>query len=378
MTSPFFDITFSVRYYGSSLNSKKFRLDIALFVHYHESSQKRKRREHQCGERLSLSVTLWMIAAPLKAKAQTNDPPPSGSCYVFSPRSSSIVEYSRRKMIVWEITPTSATDYDFTPWGLDENFVIIVGWTDFMEGEEKGEFGYSPDGYNFYPVNNPEMVNAYLPKPGFVGILKIAPILDDIPIGIYSGMPTHDDDSVTGDPWKMTVWEFWITDGAYGWVPSLDSELTFTAWIEPTVDHKGQSMASIIIFFLNASAEPGYCMNATPQNGQWDDTIGSDLKFHIDQPDPRVFRWDETTAGTWVPTTDATVKVICLDYGAHSGSLTAIATIAGENAIARLTRDGRSWVIELGIAFYYAPIPWDMDHNFISDFAGVYDWFFPI
>ncbi len=39
-------------------------------------------------------------------------------------------------MIVWEITPTSAIDYDFTPWGLEENFVVIVGWTDFMEGEE--------------------------------------------------------------------------------------------------------------------------------------------------------------------------------------------------------------------------------------------------
>ena len=117
---------------------------------------------------------------PLKAKAQTNDPPPSGSCYVFSPLSSSTVEYSRRGMIVWEITPTSATDYDFTPWGLEENFVVIVGWTDFDAG---GEFGYSPDGYNFYPVNNPEWVNAYRPKPDFIGILRIAPILDDIPIG---------------------------------------------------------------------------------------------------------------------------------------------------------------------------------------------------
>lgn len=45
--SRYLDITVSVHYYGSSLNSKRFHLDIALFVRYHESSQKRKRREHQ-------------------------------------------------------------------------------------------------------------------------------------------------------------------------------------------------------------------------------------------------------------------------------------------------------------------------------------------
>jgi hypothetical protein len=38
-----------------------------------------------------------------------------------------------------------------------------------------------------------------------VGVLRIAPILDDIPIGIYSGMQTYDDDPVTGEPWKMTI-----------------------------------------------------------------------------------------------------------------------------------------------------------------------------
>ncbi|MCX7968688.1 MAG: hypothetical protein N3B10_09420 [Armatimonadetes bacterium] len=244
--------------------------------------------------------------------------------------------------------------------------MVIVGWIaiDGSGNDAGGEFGYTPDGHSFHPVNNPEQVNCYRPRPDFVGVLKIAPILDDIPIGLYSGMPTHDDDRTTGEFWKMTVWEFWINDGAYGWVPSLDSELTFVAWIEPTVDHRGQSMAIIITFFLNASSEPGYCMNATRVNGQWDDTIGSDLKFHLDQPDPRLIRWDETTAGTWIATTDAIVKVVCLDYGAHSGSLTALATIGGENAIARLNRNGQ-WFK----GYYYAPIPWDENNNFISDFS---------
>ncbi|MFA0747519.1 MAG: hypothetical protein ACO2PL_14245 [Armatimonadota bacterium] len=277
-------------------------------------------------EKGSLSVALWMAIAPLKAKAQTNDPPPSGSCYVFSPSSSSVVEYSRRGMIVWEITPTSATDYDFTPWGLEENFVVIVGWTDFMEGEDRGEFGYSPDGYSFYPVNNPEWVNAYRPKPGFVGVLRIAPILDDIPIGIYSGMPTYDDDPVTGEPWKMTVWEFEIDPPYIDALPQDGAIYTFTATIQPPKDHNGRSMARFIEFWLYSSAEPGYCLNATRVDGLWTDTSpeDNDLKFvpyqpglevyaHPFDPNPTNFCYAVTTQ----PVLSASVEVMCLDYGAN-------------------------------------------------------------
>jgi hypothetical protein len=298
-----------------------------------------------------------MAIAPLKAKAQTNDPPPSGSCYVFSPSSSSVVEYSRRGMIVWEITPTSATDYDFTPWGLEENSVVIVGWTDFMEGEDRGEFGYSPDGYSFYPVNNPEWVNAYRPKPGFVGVLRIAPILDDIPIGIYSGMPTYDDDPVTGEPWEMTIWEFWITPCPSGWRPRLDDTLQFSAYIRPTIDHTGQSMASIIKFFLTSSLEPGYCLNATREIGEWNDTIGADLKFP-DQPGFEITGLDRNIATTTYLTTEATVHVVCLDYGAY-GVIEAMAYIAaGKNETARL---------EGTLDVYMAKIPVDNDNNHIAD-----------
>ena len=291
-------------------------------------------------EKGSLSVALWMSIAPLKAKAQTNDPPPSGSCYVFSPSSSSVVEYSRRGMIVWEITPTSATDYDFTPWGLEENFVVIVGWTDFMEGEDRGEFGYSPDGYSFYPVNNPEWVNAYRPKHGFVGVLRIAPILDDIPIGIYSGMPTYDDDPVTGEPWKMTVWEFEI-DPPYIDARPVDqyregqAPYTFTATFEPGVDHNGNPMVTQIEFRLSSSREPGFCINATREEGSWTDTTANDndLKFVPNQTGLEIRAPEGTTnynqAIYIVPqpppsTVTVSVRVVCLDYGAH-GSITAIA-----------------------------------------------------
>ena len=334
----------------------------------------------------SLSVALWMAIAPLKAKAQTNDPPPSGSCYVFSPSSSSVVEYSRRGMIVWEITPTSATDYDFTPWGLEENFVVIVGWTDFMEGEDRGEFGYSPDGYSFYPVNNPEWVNAYRPKPGFVGVLRIAPILDDIPIGIYSGMPTYDDDPVTGEPWKMTIWEFWIIPCPYNWRPMPNATgPSFTAWIEPEVDHLGQSMGRFIAFELFPSTESGECLNSHflcpyDVDGVFDGIElhgihdnDADLQFPPYLEGMYVYgQWEEDEEGPYVhnftfavtqqPTTIATVGTIfCFDGGAYE-VLLAYTNMPEGIVFARRTDTGLIEPVE---------IPYDENGNFIAD---VWEW----
>jgi len=256
-------------------------------------------------------------------------------------------------MLIWEITPTSATDYDFTGWGIEENPVIIVGWTDFDAG---GEFGYSPDGINFYPADAPEQVNAYRPKSDFVGILRIAPILDDIPIGMYSGMPTNDDDRVVGDPWVMTVWEFWITPCPKNWRPRLDDTLSFSAHIRPITDHKGKSMASIVKFFLTSSLEPGYCLNDSRETGAWNDTIGADLKFP-DQDGFTIGGLDRNIATTLSPVTDTTVQVVCLDYGAYGG-IEAMAYIAGKNETARLEGTLDVWM---------AKIPVDNDNNRIAD-----------
>ena len=93
-------------------------------------------------EKGSLSVIACLIALPPKGQGQTDDPPIAGSCFVFR-LPEGFVEYSRRTQLIWELTPTSAMDFDFTPWGIEENLVVIVGWTDFGAG---GEFGYSPDG----------------------------------------------------------------------------------------------------------------------------------------------------------------------------------------------------------------------------------------
>ena len=285
-------------------------------------------------------------------------------------------------MIVWEITPTSAIDYDFTPWGLEENFVAIVGWTDFDAG---GEFGYSPDGYSFYPVASPEQVNANRPKPSFVGILRIAQILDDIPIGIYSGMPTYDNDPVIGDPWKMTIWEFWITPCPYNWRPMPNTTgPSFTAWIEPEVDHLGQSMERFITFELFPSTEPGECLNShflCPYdvdgvfNGIELNDIhdnDADLQFPPYLEGMYVYgQWEEdeegpyehnfTFAFTQQPTTIAAVMILCFDGGAY-GFLLAYTDISGEIVFARRTDTGFIEPVE---------IPYDRNGNFIAD---VWEW----
>ena len=290
-------------------------------------------------EKGSLSVILWMIVAPLKAKAQTNDPPPSGSCYA-SPFSSdpesnldSVVQYSRRGNHIWQVTPTSTSAED---WGycvfcgfFEPHGVRIINWTDFDAG---GEFGYSPDGVHFYPFDlsqdNPELagrVNAYRTNPNFWGILKIAPRLDDIPsFCSFCGMPTYNDDPVTGDPWKMTVWEFEIDPPFIDALPQDGATYTFTATIRPEKDHYGQSMARVIEFGLGSSAEPGYCLNATRVQGLWTDTTAedNDLKFVPNQPGLEVYAEGVNPTNYSIAVTNqavlsASIQVRCLDYGAY-------------------------------------------------------------
>jgi hypothetical protein len=219
-------------------------------------------------------------------------------------------------------------DFDFTPWGIEENLVVIVGWTDFGAG---GEFGYSPDGQTFFPESDPERVNCYRPNPEFVGVLRIAPILDDIPIGISSGELTYDDPVTVGDPWTMTIWEFEIDPPYIDALPQDGAIYTFTATIRPQKDHNGQSMARVIEFGLGSSTEPGYCLNATRVQGLWTDTTAedNDLKFVPNQPGLEVYAEGANPTNYSIAVTSravlsASVQVRCLDYGAY-GSVWAYA-----------------------------------------------------
>jgi len=174
-------------------------------------------------------------------------------------------------------------------------------------------------------------------------------------------MPTYDDDPVIGDPWRMTVWEFEIDPPYIDALPQDGATYTFTATIRPEKDHYGNSMARVIEFELDTSAEPGYCMNATREQGLWTDTTAqdNDLKFVPYQPGLEVYAdgahpTNYSIARTVEPVLSASVQVRCLDYGAY-GSVSAHAIGLG---FARL----KGTLIERG-----AMIPRDENNN------GIYD-----
>ncbi|MFA0782733.1 hypothetical protein [Fervidibacter sacchari] len=420
-------------------------LDIALSVCYHESTQKRKRREHQCGERLSLSVTLcWLIGFERTNASQPPYPPyppyppqhqhnwtegapiPKPIVVLFYPGTSYTATHLRCYEIASLADVASATDWDqcVAPgcpfpngWAADRK--VKVRWSDNGAG---GQFGTLDSNGNFVPLDpvlNAEQITHYRASWDRPGIVHITLEVDDA--GLY-----YDDEPVVNDPdsGNVTVWEFWITNHTpKGWRPQLSDTLSFSAHIRPIVDHNGNSLAGHITFHLNASSEPSFCLNIcclgyeecqkwvvrTDEQGQerlerkcelfpycaWD--IGlfwgmpecewhkfllenglawmattvwdSDLKFPPDQAGFWVDYPYCTQATTLQPVTDATVEVMCLDYGAF-GTLTATCShpILGEIQ-ARLPfgvwDDASSW---LSLPFDYdVGIPYDYDLDGIAD-----------
>ncbi len=258
----------------------------------------------------------------------------------------------------WGIWFPDDVDLGLYDWEVD--FCAPIEWSDNGAG---GEFGYFDAKGNWVPHNGPmtthyrtacwdEESGSYVPiKPQ---IVRISVCVDDSVDGhLADDLPQWSSPENDG---YFTVWEFWITPCPYNWRPILDDSLTFTAYIRPVKDHLGQSMARIIKFFLESSFEPGYCLNATREVEAWNDTRGYDLKFP-DQPGFSIGGLDRNIATTVYAMTDATVQVVCLDYGAY-GAISAIAEIAGELVSARLegTMDKRE-----------AQIPVDEDNNHIAD-----------
>jgi hypothetical protein len=199
-------------------------------------------------------------------------------------------------------------------------------------------------------------------------------------------MPTYDDDPVTGEPWKMTIWEFWITPCPYNWRPMPNATgPSFTAWIEPEVDHLGQSMGRFIAFELFPSTEPGECLNSHflcpyDVDGVFDGIElhgihdnDADLQFPPYLEGMYVYgQWEEDEEGPYVhnftfavtqqPTTIATVGTIfCFDGGAY-GVLLAYTNMPEGIVFARRTDTGLIEPVE---------IPYDKNGNFIAD---VWEW----
>jgi hypothetical protein len=282
-----------------------------------------------------------------------------------------------------QIGPGSPTDVDHCrndgcPFGNGEavNHVVPVEWS---HGGAGGAFGHLVG--TQFEAGDPI---THYKAPMTPRVVALSVKTDDIPSDVQPGtdppveVATFDDPAGWQElPTKITVWDFTISDATQGWRPSLDAERTFTAKIEPELDHNGQSMERLINFQLSSSSEPGYCLNRTrvsQPDPQWNDTgpDDADLKFPPDQAGLTLcgYTWADTTQ----PVPQATIAVRCLDYGAY-GSLRAWAAVPPEapSETARLLLQENPRIYYTyqvnGLTYfrYDAPIPWDEDGNCIWD-----------
>jgi hypothetical protein len=239
----------------------------------------------------------------------------------------------------WDLCTNPGCSFSFGG-GWANDWVYLVSWSDNGAG---GQFGYLDAQGNFVPSGNINEITHYKASDTQSGVVHITLTVDDFAIAedpatgewieIFNDTPTTNPATVG----NLTVWEFTISNGAAGWLPTLDANLTFTANITPQTDHYGNPMASHIEFRLTSSRESGYCLNATRIQGTWTDTSGTDndLKFVpgqagleiSDSQNPNGTNFD--TAWTLGPETTAPVTVRCLDYGAY-GWIDALADLPGE------------------------------------------------
>ena len=380
-------------------------------------------------EKGSLSVVLWVLTAISKARAQQPccqpGPPPIPAVYI-PPE----YEYVRRgdifvPIFVQIVVGTANSDEDWCPEGNHpEAYDVwyVVRWDDHGSG---GEFGYFDEGGRWVPYNGDRTTHYRISRGGEPiepKVVRISVVVDDY--ALYADDPPQSS-SAWGLDGYFTVWEFWIAGHApREWRPQLFDTLSFSAHIRPLFDHRGNFMAGHITFHLEASSEPSFCLNIcclgyeecrkwvveTDEQGQerlerkcplfplcaWD--VGflwgmpecewhkflianglswmattvwdSDLKFPPTQTGFSINAPACTQATTLQPVTDATVQVMCLDYGAF-GTLMATCShpILGEIQ-ARLPFvdwDDARWE-GLGLPFDYdVGIPFDYDLDGIAD-----------
>lgn len=372
---------------------------------------------------------LWVLTATSKARAQQPccqpGPPPIPAVYI-PPE----YEYVRRgdifvPIFVQIVVGTANSDEDWCPEGNHPeayDMWYVVRWDDHGSG---GEFGYFDEGGRWVPYNGDRTTHYRISRGGEPiepKVVRISVVVDDY--ALYADDPPQSS-SAWGLDGYFTVWEFWIAGHApREWRPQLFDTLSFSAHIRPLFDHRGNSMAGHITFHLEASSEPSFCLNIcclgyeecrkwvveTDEQGQerlerkcplfplcaWDmgflwgtpecewhkflianglswmaTTVwNSDLKFPPTQTGFSINAPACTQATTLQPVTDATVQVMCLDYGAF-GTLMATCShpILGEIQ-ARLpfgVWDDARWE-GLGLPFDYdVGIPFDYDLDGIAD-----------
>lgn len=196
----------------------------------------------------------------------------------------------------------------------------VVGWSD---GGAGGLFGRIDPQFGFVEEQDPGLVTHY--RAGVTpGIVALSALFDDLTEPPYDefeeGILFADDEPSWSDPTEITVWDFVIDRPDVR--PIYDQTLAFNISIRPTLDHYSNSMARKVAFTINnVSSEPGYCLNATVEDGvEWRRTTANDhdLKIDPDENEGMTFFGapDYYMAWTDDELTDGTIIVRCLDYGA--------------------------------------------------------------
>lgn len=185
---------------------------------------------------------------------RAGSPIPKPIVMLFYPGSSYTLTYLRCYEIALLADIASATDWDQCialrcpypgVWVADRK--VKVMWSDNGAGGQFGTLNSNSIPFIHYraPWDRP-------------GIVHITLVVDDEEL--YYDDPPVSNDSDNGN---VTVWEFWVTPCPYNWrpIPNMTGP-SFTAWVEPEVDHLGQPMSGIITFNLISSTEPGECLNS--------------------------------------------------------------------------------------------------------------------
>jgi len=126
-------------------------------------------------------------------------------------------------------------------------------------------------------------------------------------------VPPVNEETLSEDKVKITVWDFEIDKCHADWLPSYDSTVDIAATITPS------GVSGTITFYLLSSHEPGFCMNATTEGTGDDDRdlqflAGENSAFNVSEVPPIPYRYH---AETKTEVNSATVTVHCYDYGAY-------------------------------------------------------------
>ncbi|MGC9004831.1 MAG: hypothetical protein ACP5KZ_09045, partial [bacterium] len=238
------------------------------------------------------------------------------------------------------------------PNGIAKNKMVITNGSDGGAGGQFGELDGEGKFVAWSSWRRTELNNdytyIYYKCPDEPKVISLTFTFDDIAEANDPAKPerqnkirTFDDNPITSDPVKLTVWDFTITEykayrssqeiGSDKWLPELGDTLGLQVEIAPKEDHKGTSLASMIYCVLGSSSEPEACKNTKLESlgyspsweYYWDlqfpyqgdfQIYSSNVEEGQEGPD-KPPKWNYAISKRKV--TKASLFIKCYDYGAY-------------------------------------------------------------